>query len=36
MGRLEHAQCESDRLLYLADPLMEGEDVAELQRVLSA
>ncbi len=34
MGRLEHAQCESDRLLYLADPLMEGEDVAELQRGL--
>ncbi|NLJ25715.1 MAG: L,D-transpeptidase family protein [Firmicutes bacterium] len=34
MGRLEDAGCESDRMLYLADPPMQGEDVAELQRGL--
>ena len=34
LGRLEHAVCESDRLLYLAEPLMQGEDVAELQKGL--
>ncbi|NMB25349.1 MAG: L,D-transpeptidase family protein [Firmicutes bacterium] len=30
-GRLGDAGCESDRLLYLADPPMAGEDVRELQ-----
>jgi peptidoglycan hydrolase-like protein with peptidoglycan-binding domain len=34
LGRLEDATCESDRMLYLAEPLMQGEDVAELQRGL--
>ncbi len=31
MGRLADACCESDRVLYLADPPMVGEDVVELQ-----
>lgn len=30
-GRLANAGCESDRLLYFADPPMTGEDVTELQ-----
>jgi peptidoglycan hydrolase-like protein with peptidoglycan-binding domain len=34
MGKLEGACCESDRVLYYADPLMAGEDVEELQRGL--